>query len=160
MMMADPYTIVLGNNDILNCDAALVIEGEEVFRVREDEGRVLVDCDVFDPDDRRIAKIVRNAVVYAAPGFRAHVKPGEPTEVIHEATGKVLARIEVQGPRIIKITGVFCVHGFRVFLDEAGLHTNDPWEISNTGIAGFGTAISLRRGQLGIGFAGRPGDRP
>jgi hypothetical protein len=155
-VMTAPYTIVLGNNDIVNCDAALVIEGEEVFRVREDEGRLLVDCDVWDPEDRRVAKIVRNTVIYAASGFRAHVKPGEPTEVIHEATGRVITRIEVKGPRTIKITGVFCVHGFRVFLDEAGLHTNDPWEISNTGISGFGTAISLRRGQMGIAFAERP----
>ena len=73
-VMIAPYTIVLGNNDITNCEAALVIEGEEVFRVREDEGRLLVDCDVFDPEDRRVAKVVRNTVVYAAPGFRAHVK--------------------------------------------------------------------------------------
>ncbi len=26
--MADPYTIILGNNEISNCDAALIIEGD------------------------------------------------------------------------------------------------------------------------------------
>jgi hypothetical protein len=153
--MPDPYTLTLGNNDITNCDAALVIEGEEVFRLREDEGVLLVNCDVSNAVGERVAKIVRNTPIVVAP-FRAHVRPGEPTEVTHEGTGRVIARFERKGPREIKITGIFCVKGFCVYLDEAGLHTNDPWEIPNNGFSGLGTAISLRRGQMRIGFMGRP----
>ena len=152
----EPYTLTLGNNDISNCDAALVIEGVEVFRLREDEGILLIDCDVLNPKDERVAKIVRNTPIVVAEGFRAHIKPGEPPEVIHEATGRVIARFERKGPRTIKITGVFCVNGFCVYLDEIGLRTNDPWLLSNNGISGFGTAISMRRGQMGIGFTGAP----
>ena len=152
-MAEDDYTVTLGNNDITNCAAALVIEGVEVFRLREDEGELLVECDMFTPTGERVAKIVRNTPEYVAPGYRAHIKPGEPRQVIAEPSGKVLAQFERRGRRHVKITGIFCVKGFVVVLDEAGLHTNDPWEISNNGFNGLGTAISLRRGQMGLGFA-------
>ena len=57
--MPEPYTVILGNNEILNCDAALVVEDEEVFRVREDEhGALLIDCDIRN-EAGRIAKIAR-----------------------------------------------------------------------------------------------------
>ena len=67
--MADAYTIILGNTEITNCDAALVIEGEEVFRIREEaNGALMIDCDIRDQDGNRIAKIARNSVVFAADG--------------------------------------------------------------------------------------------
>jgi hypothetical protein len=74
----EPYTLTLGNNDISNCDAALVIEGEEIFRVRDDQGILLVDCDVLNDKGERMAKIVRNTPIVVSDGFRAHIKPGEP----------------------------------------------------------------------------------
>src|SRR6267143_337766 len=87
--MADAYTVILGNNEITNCDAALVIEGEEVFRIREEENDALmIDCDIRDQDSNRIAKIARNSVVFAADGFRAQLAPGQPVEVIRKATGE------------------------------------------------------------------------
>jgi hypothetical protein len=89
-------------------------------------------------------------------GFRAHIKPGEPPEVIHEASGRVVARFERIGPRHVKITGVFCNKGYCVFMDETGLTTNDAFMLSNGGISGFGTAISMGRGGKGIGFTGTP----
>ncbi len=96
--MADAYTVILGNNEITNCDAALVIEGEEVFRIREEENDALmIDCDIRDQDGNRIAKIVRNSVVFAANGFRAQLAPGQPAEVIRKATGEVMAKIERLG---------------------------------------------------------------
>jgi hypothetical protein len=155
----EPYTLILGNNDISNCDAALVIEGEEVFRVRDDEGILLIDCDMLDDKGERVAKIVRNTPILVADGFRAHIKPGEPTEVVHVASGQIAARFERKGPRHVKISGVFCVKGYCVFMDETGLSTNDAFMVSNNGISGFGTAISMRRGQIGIAFTGTPPHR-
>jgi hypothetical protein len=156
-MAEDDYTVTLGNNDITNCAAALVIEGVEVFRLREDDGQLLVDCDVLNHEGQRMAKIVRNTPIVVADGFRAHIKPGEPTEVIYEENGQVVARFERKGPRHVKITGVFCVNGYCVFIDdEAGLRTNEEaFTFSNNRVRGFGTAISLKRGQIGIGFSGR-----
>src|SRR2546427_1816690 len=96
--MADAYTIILGNNEITNCDAALVIEGEEVFRIREEEnGALMIDCDIRDQDGTRIAQIAQNSVVFAADGFRARLAPGQPAEVIRKATGEVMAKIERLG---------------------------------------------------------------
>ena len=150
-------TLTLGNNDIIDCDSALLIEGEEVFRLREDEGRLQVDCDLLNDKGQRLAKIVRNTPIVVAPGFRAHIRPGEPTEVTHEATGHLIARFERKGPRHVKITGVFCANGYAVTLAENGLFSNDGrLAMQNNAVRGFGTAISLSRGASGIGFAGRP----
>jgi hypothetical protein len=44
-------------------------------------------------------------------------------------------------------------------MDETGLSTNDAFMVSNNGISGFGTAISMRRGQIGIAFTGTPPHR-
>ena len=52
----------------------------------------------------------------------------------------------------MKITGIFCVKGFVVVLDEAGADTTTRGRFRN-GSNGLGTAISLRRGQIGLGFA-------
>ena len=74
--MADAYTIILGNNEITNCDAALVIEGEEVFRIREEENDALmIDCDIRDQDGNRIAKIARNCAGSKPTGRRREVLP-------------------------------------------------------------------------------------
>lgn len=150
-------TVTLGNNDIIDCDAALLIEGEEVFRLREDEGQLLVDCDLRNDKDQRLAKIVRNTPQWVAPGFREYIRPGQPTEVRYEPTGQVVARFERLAPRHVKITGVFCANGYAVTLAENGLFSHDGrLAMLNNTVRGFGTAISLSRGASGIGFAGRP----
>jgi hypothetical protein len=150
-------TVTLGNNDIIDCDSVLLIEGEEVFRLREDEGRLLVDCDLMNDKDQRLAKIVRNTPVMVAEGFKAHIKPGEPTEVIYQPTGQVVAHFERLAPRHLKITGVFCAKGYAVSIVEDGLASHDGKLImQNCAVKGFATAISLTRGASGIGFAGRP----
>jgi hypothetical protein len=155
--MTDGYTVTLGNNDIIDCAAALLIEGEEVFRLREDEGQLLVDCDMLNDKGPRMARIVRNTPVMVAEGFKAHIKPGEPTQVIYEATGQVVARFERKGPRHVKITGVFCANGYAVSLTENGLFSHDGrLAMQNSAVKGFGTAISLTRGAAMIGFSGMP----
>jgi hypothetical protein len=148
--------MILGTNEIGYCDAALWIEDEEVFRVREDEhGQLLVDCDIRNDQGERIAKIVKNTPVYVAEGYRAKVKPGEPSEVIHEATGRVVARIARLGPRKISVTGTFWVKGSFVAATDSGLYTGGATLRANS-IMGFGTAVRLERGSLSIGFMSPP----
>jgi hypothetical protein len=156
-MADESYTVTLGNNDIVNCDAALMIEGEEVFCLREEEGRLLVDCDVLNAKGVRLAKVVRNTPIVVAPGFRVHIKPGEPTQVVSEMSGRVLASFERKGPRHVKISGVFCVNGYCVFIDETAVRTSDPsFRFSLTTVHGCGTALSLKRGQVELGFSETP----
>jgi hypothetical protein len=153
--MADAYTIILGNNEITNCDAALVIKGEEVFRIREEENDALtIDCDIRDQDGNRIAKIDRNSVVFAAVGFRAQLAPGQPAEVIRKATGEVMAKIERLGRRKIKVTGSFWVDGIEVVATGDGLFVGRTL-ISKNNFRGWGTAIKLGRGQAGLGCVAR-----
>ncbi len=47
-------TLMLGNNEIQNCDTALVVEGEEVFRLRErqHDGQLHVVFCVADVEPR------------------------------------------------------------------------------------------------------------
>ena len=153
--MTDAYTIVLGNTEITNCDAALVIEGEEVFRIREEEnGALMIDCDIRDQDGNRIAKIDRNSVVFAAVGFRAQLAPGQPAEVIRKATGEVMAKIERLGQRKIKVAGSFWVDGIGVVAKRDGLFVG-PTLISKKPFRGWGTPIKLGRGQAGLACVAR-----
>ena len=153
--MADAYTIILGNTEITNCDAALVIEGEEVFRIREEEnGALMIDCDIREQDGNRIAKIARNSVVFAADGFRAQLTPGQPAEVIRRATGEVMAKIERLSQRKIKVAGSFWVDGIGVVATGDGLFVG-RMRISKNTFRGWGTAIKLGHGQAGLGCVAR-----
>jgi hypothetical protein len=87
---AESYTVVLGGNEINHVDAALVLEDEEVCRVREDDtGRLLIDCDLKDKQGQRIARISKNTPVFVADGYRAKIIPGEPSEVIRTVDEQV-----------------------------------------------------------------------
>ena len=151
-MANDGYTIILGNNEITNCAAALVIEGDEVFRLREDEqGELLIDCDIRNQQGERLAKIARNHVAYAAPGFEGRVQPGQPAQVVHQATGQVVAHIERLGRRRVKVNGCFCVNGAWVLATDAGIFLANSATICNTGFEGWGTAIKPDRGAFALG---------
>jgi len=153
--MADAYTVILGNTEITNCDAALVLEGEEVFRIREEEnGALMIDCDIRDQEGNRIAKIAQSSVVFTADGFRAQLAPGQPAEVIRKATGEVMAKIERLGQRKIKVAGSFWVDGIGVVAKRDGLFVG-PTLISKNTFRGWGTPIKLGRGQAGLGCVAR-----
>jgi hypothetical protein len=149
-----PWTVVLGTNRIVDCDAALVVEGEEVFRLREHDrdGNLVVDFDVRAADDTRIAKIAKNYVAYAAPGYEFHNRTGV-AEVVEASTGRVVARVEAQGPDTVAITGMFHVKGYTVLAAPDGLVAGGA-VISGNEIRGAGKAIALKRGSIGIGVSG------
>jgi hypothetical protein len=150
-MQVMPYTLVLGDNEISNCDAAIVVEGVEVFRLRDRDrdGKLIVDFDLREPDGKRIAKIAKNYVAHAAEGYEHQNRPGV-SEVVETHTGRVLARVEEVAPRRVRVTGTFCVEGLTVEITGTGvlLGTN---LISGCRITGFGKAIEFDRKRLGIG---------
>jgi hypothetical protein len=131
--MAESDTLILGNNEVTNCAAALRLDGEEVFRIREnaETGEFLIDCDLRNQQSQRIAKIARNAVPYVADGYQARVGPRQPTEVIHEASGQVVGRIQRLAPRRIKVTGCFCVNGYWTLATEEAVFLPGDVVIAN-----------------------------
>src|SRR5215471_3543392 len=101
-----PWKVLLGTNRIIDCDAALVVEGEEVFRLREHngDGNLVVDFDVRAADGSRIAKIAKNYVAYLAPDYEFRRRTGF-AAVINETTG------QVRRPRRIARIRHRCHHG-------------------------------------------------
>jgi len=144
-------TVRLGSNVIVNCDAALVIEGEEVFRLRERsrDGHLVVDFDVYAADGTRIAKVAKNYVAYAAPGYEYRNHRGS-SEIVEAASGQVVAQVEEEGPDSISVTGTFHVKGYTVTISSDGLVAGGVTMAGNV-IHGFQKAIELKRGSFGIG---------
>jgi hypothetical protein len=85
--------VILGSNIIENCDAALIVNETEVFRLRSryKDGRLVCDFDLRDKNGTRIAKISKNNVVYAAEGYKVHNFPRE--SYIQDSNGNILARV-------------------------------------------------------------------
>ena len=146
-------TLVLGNNTIQDCEQALLVEGEEVFRLRErqHDGQLVVDFDLRDENDQRLAKISKNHVVYCADDLEPRSRPGR-YEVAHKDTGAVLAVVEELGPSRIRLTGTFYVKGWRVEATESGVRSGDD-TISDNTIRGCRAAIVVGRSTVGIGSA-------
>jgi hypothetical protein len=147
--MAD--TLLLGDNEITNCDAALVIEGEEVFRLRErqHDGQLVVDFDVRDAGGNRIAKVAKNRVVHVAPGYDIESSAGRYSVVVAD-TRTPYATIQEVSPGRVKVTGKFYVNGFHVDISDQATRIGGI-TLSGNKIVGFGKAGELRKGQLGIG---------
>ena len=148
-----PWTILLGNNRITDCNGALVVENEEVFRLRErtHDGQLVVDFDLRDESDERIAKIAKNHVVHTAKGFEPRSSPGV-YEVVNAESGETLARVEEISPGTVKVTGDFWVNGFHVKVTDDHVKAG-PATISGNDIRGVDAAIELKRGSFAIGVS-------
>lgn len=145
-------TLLIGNNEIVDCDAALEIEGAEVFRLRdrEHDGQLVVDFDLRDAAGNRIAKISKNHVVHVSEGFEVQSQP-RLYRVIRKDTGDVYASVEEVSPRTLKLTGKFHANGLSVLIDDSKIVKGNT-TISHNTIKGFDTAVELRRDSLAIGL--------
>jgi rhodanese-related sulfurtransferase len=145
-------TMILGDNEIIDCAAALVLEGHEVFRLRDrkKDGQLVVDFDLRAPDETRIAKVSKNYAAYVAKGFR-HRSGINWSEVMERASGLIVARVDAPSLDAVRVVGLFCVNGYCVAISENGLIA-DGVTISRNTIKGFGKAIALKRG-FAIGLA-------
>jgi len=146
-----PWTVLLGSNRIIHCDAALVVEGEEVFRLHEHtwDGDLVVDFDIRAADGARIAKIAQNYVAHLAPEYEFRRWTGL-AEVINKTTGQVVARAEQRGSDTVAITGTFHVNGYAVLITPTYVKASGV-TTAGTEIRGYGKAIALTRGSTDIG---------
>jgi len=145
-------TVILGDNVITDCDDALVIEGEEVFRLhgRTKDGQLVVDFDLRAEDGTRIAKIGSNHVVHLAVGYTPRSGPGW-SDVVEESTGRVVARVTAPFIDAVRMVGTCNVKGYHVEITEVGLVAGGSIITKNT-IRGFKKAIALQRGSVMIGL--------
>lgn len=152
--MKEPDVVWLGNNQIVDCQNVLVIDGVEVFRLRDrDETlNLVVDFDVLGPNNERIAKVAKNYVAYAAAGYGFQNRPGV-AKVIQEATGDEVVKVVASSPRAIKIIGTFWVGNYKVEITEDRLVMGGVTLAGNV-IQGFRKAIELRKGAMGIAVTG------
>ncbi len=144
--------VLLGSNVINDCDAALVVNNEEVFRLRErlGDGRLICDFDVRDQDGNRLAKIAHNNVVYAAEGYE--VKNLEKESYIQGPSGEIIACVEEVDLDTIRITGRFCIEGHMVTINEKEL-VSGGLTVSGNMIGGFKKAIAITPNSVVIGSA-------
>jgi len=141
----------LGSNIIHNCDAALVVNGVEVFRLRErsGDGQLVADFDVRDEQGDLIAKVAKNNVVYGRPGMRVNHGP-KFTEVLDPTTGTTYARAEEVSTNTIRITGTFTIDGYTIVATQAALKIGGITMSGNI-IQGSRRAIVLQQGNFSIG---------
>jgi hypothetical protein len=142
----------LGSNIIDNCDAALVVNGTEVFwlRNRESDGRLISDFDVRDKSGNRIAKVSKNNVVYNAEGYEVHHLPRE--SFIRDSKGRILIRVQEIGIDEIRISGEFWIDGYQVLITDNSLISGGITMSGNI-VRGFGKAISIEPNRFSIGVS-------
>ncbi len=146
-------TMILGDNEIIDCAAALLLEGQEVFRLRDRgrDGQLVVDFDLRAPDETRIAKIVKNYPAYVAEGYERRSGLNW-SEAVQTATGLIVARVDAPSLDAIRVVGLFCVNGYCLAITEDGLIA-DGVTISRNTMKGLKKAIALNRGSAMIGLA-------
>lgn len=140
----------LGSNIINDCDAALVVNGTEVFRLREraSDGRLICDFELHNQNGERIAKVAKNRVVYAAKGYQIHDLPKEC--YIEAPNGEVIAHVQETGHDEIAITGDYWIEGHHVIITNKSLVSSGITMTGNI-ISGFGKAISVEPNSFSIG---------
>ena len=145
--------VYLGNNLIRNCEAVLIVERVEVFRLRERSGdaQLVVDFDVRDKDGNKIAKIAKNNVVFVAEGYEKVNGPKE-SFVRNIKTGEIIAKAEELSDTSIRIIGDFWIDGFHVSISNDALVFNSITLAGNR-INGFKKGIVLDSKSMGIGIS-------
>lgn len=140
----------LGSNKIIECAAALVVNGVEVFRLRhrESDGKLICDFDLRDETGNRLAKVAKNNVVYAADGHEVHHLPRE--SYVQDPNGNIIARVQEVSGDEIKITGDFWIDGHHVLISDDALVSGGITMSGNT-VRGFGKAISIEPNSFAIG---------
>ena len=143
--------IDLGSNKIIDCDAVLFVNGQEVFRLRsrDSDGRLVCDFDLRSEDGERIAKIAKNhIIVKGKDGFSYYT--GEMESPVKDSNGNMIARVQEIGLEHIAITGDFWIDGLHVRITDDALEIGGNLFVGNT-ISGFRKAIVIEKTGLGIG---------
>lgn len=143
--------VLLGSNHITDCDAALYVNGAEVFRFREGaiDGQLICDFDVRDANNNRIARIAKNQVVHVAQGFTYASTAN--SSAVHGKHGEVIASVERVDPSTLKIAGTFHVDGHTIIITDQSLQSGGV-TMSGNMISGYGKAIAIDKGSFSIGL--------
>lgn len=64
-MMATDYTVKLGGNYFINCESLITYDDATLFTLtrRENDGRLGIDCDIYDVKGNKIATIRHGTIV-------------------------------------------------------------------------------------------------
>jgi hypothetical protein len=145
-------TMILGDNEIIDCDAALFLEGEEVLRLRDrlKDGQLVVDFDLRAENGTRIAKISKSYDAHVVEGYE-HRRGPNWAEVVERSTGRIVARVDATSLDTVRVVGTFNVRGFKVVIAEDCLVSGGN-VISRNTVNGLKRAIALRRGAAMIGL--------
>jgi len=140
----------IGSNIINDCDAALVVNGVEVFRFRErnSDDRLVCDFDIRDKNGKRIAKIAKDRVVHVANGFKMHDLPKEC--YVEDSSGNLAVHVKETGHDELTIIGNFWIDGHHVVITKDSL-VSGGMTMSGNIISGFGKAISISPNNFTIG---------
>ncbi len=132
----------LGSNAIKDCQAVLLVNGSEVFRLRErdSDNRLVCDFDVRNEGGERLAKVAKNNVVFAADGYSFRNLPQE--SYIEGPEGDIVARVQENGYDEITITRDFWIEGHHVVISDSKL-LNGKMTISGNTITNSRKAISI-----------------
>ena len=164
--------VYLGPIKVTNCASVLVIQGVEVFRLRDrdHDGAMRIDLEVRGPKGARVATVKDGKPVSIAAGYRFEDKGQRCAvvreEVAHEseearegkeareAKGRNLVAVESLGSKGVRILGTFWVGDFCVEMSEESLVLGATPVVGEEA-QGSGTAIVLRKSKDRIGFAKR-----
>ncbi len=146
--------LYLGGTKVAHCASVLVVQGVEVFRLRDrdHENSIRVDLDVRGAEGR-LATVNNNQARFVAPGYRFTAQ-GPVCAVVHEASGGDVARVESLSSKSTRILGTFWVEGLRVGIEEDALAIGET-VIPSQQVRGTGTAVLLRSKSPQIAFAKR-----
>ena len=147
--------VYLGGTKVTDCASVLVIQGVEVFRLRDRDrdNRIRVDLDVRGAGNERIATIENGRPLTVAPGYRFE-DVGSACAVTREEDGMAVVAVESLSSKALQIHGAFWVGDYRVEMTEHGLHLGGE-SLPPTQVKGSGTAIVLRKKRAEVGFAKR-----
>lgn len=145
----------LGGVKVANCSSILVLEGVEVFRLRDRDSRnhIRVDLDVRGPQGKRLAVIADNQPRLLAPGFQ-FIERGPICAVVDEASEKPVVTVEALSSKAVRLLGTLWVENVQAVFSPEGL-TLGGVALPARPTMGKGTAVLLRKSQTGIGFAKR-----
>lgn len=134
--------VFLGSNEINDCVATLIVNGEEVFRFREGsaDDQLVCDFDVRDKNGRILAQISKNNIMHVASGFV--VEHQVKAFSIKDQHGEIIAHVEKIEKDSIKIQGTFCVNGHEVVINSNTLISGGLTMVDNV-VDGFKKAIVI-----------------
>lgn len=147
------YTVILGGNTMINCSAVLVINGIEVFRLRErtGDGQLTVDFEIRDENENLKAKVTKNNIIFPNDGKYAIYQGKKHSTLIEKSSGIEIAKVTKISQNTISVTGIFCINGDKVIATDDQLILPRGNIMVHSTFSGFGKAIEITDGKIILG---------